>query len=361
MTYNADVRREIKAEQKEIARANRGKIIGAQVICALPMALISVIMMVWYFKTMGSLFGASFQSEIDHAMNSLNDMSTLVSVLQLLVGAPLTLGLMSFFIRLMRGEETTAGSVLHPLTSIKTVFRSIRMALVLWLRTMIWLVGPTILMSIILSVTLISGITPSGSFTGDAIIGVFVIVILFYLVIMLISVKISMYQAGYIHLHDNEFIGTWDAARVANEGFRGRYKDLLVFFLSFAPWYLLYFALLFLSGMPLAITVAMAGDAITSGVILGGLATIVLCILVVLFLGSFITAYQNMSFLRLYERIAPAPEQPADYSAFQVAAQPWQQESAPTPEQPETAPEPEEEPEKEPSDQQERGNAPSED
>ena len=352
MHYDSNVRKEIKAEQKAIVEAHYWRVVGATLLCIVPMVLISLIAM---FMSAGGAVGAAMSGDlyaIAQASEAMNSAQTLEQVLSLVIGAPLTMGLMNFSIGLMRGEEPGASEVFQPFTSLRVLWRAIRMNLVMFLRSLIWLIGPMIVFFIAVFAVVFGGIDAYGNMTTDGVVGMVVLFLVFMVVIMLISVKLSMYRAGYVRLHDSEFIGTWDATREGSEAFRGRYFDLLKFFLSFTPWYLLYIGVVLLCMLPALLTNSV-------GLLLLG--CIALLAFIILYL-PFLTAYQNMSFLRLFERLAPAPEQPQDYSAFQVNTQPGQQTAeqpfwSPAPQQPETEREepasPEETPEEDPGEDEE--------
>ena len=316
MHYDPNVRKEIKAEQKAIVKSHYWRIVGATLLYMVPLVLISLIAM---SMSAGGAFRAAMSgnySAVMQASETMNTAQTLQEVLALVVGAPLMLGLMNFFIGLMRGEEPGASEIIMPFTSLRTLWRAIRMNLVLFLRSLIWMIGPMVVFFVAFFTILVGNITMYGDITDEGIIGIFVLLLILIVVLLLIQVKIMMYQAGYVRLHDSEFIGTWDATREGNEAFRGHYFDLLKFFLSFAPWYLLYIGVSLVCVLP-----GMIAESI--GLLLLGM--IVLLVFMLLFL-PFVAAYQNMSFLRLFERLAPAPEQPEkDFAAFQVNPQPGQQ------------------------------------
>lgn len=349
MNYDAKIRREIKAEQKAIVVKNLGKIMGALVLFTLPILLLSFVSAILSVSGMGRVMSAApYSMYAVDAMQSINDASTLVSLLSFIISAPLTFGLMRFYIKLMRRQEVGPTEVLHPLTSLKTLWRAIRMSLVLSLRTFIWMIGPIIIGVIVLSTMLISSmaIMPGGNLTVDSVAtmaGALIVgYVLFFIGLMLIEVKVSMYQAGYVRLHDNEFIGTWDATRQGNEAFRGHYGDLLVFYLSFLPWYLIYVVLSCIATLPMILTTFNSFMNPSSFSMGGFVLSFVLLLLLAVTYGAFLTSYQQMSFFRLFERLAPAPEQPVDYTAFQVAPQSWQPQ-APAPQwQPQAPTQPQE-------------------
>ncbi|NCB28816.1 MAG: DUF975 family protein [Clostridia bacterium] len=343
MHYDATVRKRIKSEQKAIIIANFKHILGMKLLFLLPFLLIGTLDVLWSWQQLEPLLSGDFVGTIPTGSN-------LTWILQLVIGAPLVLGMMTFYITLMREEHASISLLFHPFTSLRTFGRSIRMLLMLWLRSFLW----TLLPSILLTASLIPAVisysytagAPSFAFLAQCVVSLF----LFLIVMALISVRLATYQAGYVRLHDNEFIGCWDAQREAAQAFSGHYGDLLLFFLSFVPWYL---AQIVVCGIMLSPVLLVGVNLSTTSIIVAVLSGIALCIVMLLF-STFINAYQTMSFLRLFEHLAPAPEQPINFAPFaeqdsfeqnpfwRVPEAPAPSEQPEEPTQPETPPTPDE-------------------
>ncbi len=297
MQYDASVRKRIKATQKATVIANFKQILGMKVLFLLPLILIGVLDILWSRQQLAPLLAG----DLTAAMPAGNDWTWF---LQLVIGAPLLFGMMTFYITLMREEQASVSLLLQPFTSLRTFGRSLRMMLLLWLRSMLWMLVPFMGLSIALFAILSANPgalnAPTTAFASR-----FAVIMLVYgIAYALIAVRLAFYQAGYVRLHDNEFIGCWDAQRESAQAFQGHYGDLLLFFLSFAPWYLGFAAISGLLVMPMVLFGA-------SNLLMLSLLGVVFVVVALLF-SVFISAYQTMSFLHLFEHLAPAPEQPAD-------------------------------------------------
>ena len=310
MNYDATVRQRIKAEQKAIVLANFKKILGMKVLFLLPFILLGILDVLNSWQQLAPLLSGDFSGGAPAGGNW-------TTLLQLVIGAPLTLGMMHFYITLMRGEQASISLLFHPFTSLRIFWRSLRMMLTLWLRTFLWMLIPYVLMILFLvsffvhNPVLLSDAT--SAWTAN-LIGQFLLILVVSIVIyMLLSVRVAYYDAGYVRLHDNEFIGCWDAQLEAAQAFRGHYADLLLFFLSFAPWYLAEIAV---GGLLLSpcLLVGVNPSAASVMVILPCLIAFGIAII---FFWVFLDSYVTMSFLRLFEHLAPAPEQPVDAVPFE--------------------------------------------
>lgn len=338
MNYDANVRKEIKAEQKQIVLRHYPRILGVHILYALPFILIGLIGAVMTFNSMVSAVMSANLYAVTQASQSVDTANTIVWIMQIAVGGPLLFGLRGFQIELMRGKEPGVGLLFHPFTSLRTLWRSIRMCLVLYLRSLIWTIVPTILYMIFAFTFLIGSMVAGGGepeMTSMA--TSFLLLTLLYLIALgFISVKIATYQAGYVCLYDNEYIGTWDATRAGAEAFRGHYKDVLVFFLSFTPWFLLYVGLVIAACIPMIGGLISTGGLPFGAAVSGSIITIILILAIVLLYIPFLTSYQQMSFMRLFERLAPAPEQPPAVQKIDLMkpSDPVQN-TSPQPEQPE--------------------------
>lgn len=320
MNYDATVRGEIKREQRGIVKSHLGKIIGLHVLYGLPLVLISLMSfgMSWGNSMSAAMTGNPYL--VMQASQSMYASNFLIWALQLIVGSPLLMGLYNYYIELMRGGEPGYGMLFHPFTSLTMLWRSIRMQLCMMLRSVIWMVGPCVVLFAGITIAVFSIVLdPYGDPTG-AIWALVALYVLFLAAVLLIGVKLAAYRAGYVRLHDNGYIGTWDATREGAEAFKGHYKDLLVFFLSFTPWYLLYIGLCIVAALPIfigLISVVGSGNpyAVLTTMTSSLIVACILFIVVQVIYGSFLMAYQETSFLRLFECVAPAPEEPIDTAA----------------------------------------------
>ena len=117
-------------------------------------------------------------------------------LLLLVVSGPLTFGLMRFYTDLTRGGRPGAGAVLQPITSGASLWTGIRMSFCLFLRSLMWTVPPTVLLTIgAVAVSAMSFMTGNpDSMTG----GLIVLYAVYGLVSFLISIKLMTYSAGWV-------------------------------------------------------------------------------------------------------------------------------------------------------------------
>lgn len=250
--WNAQKRKECKRKCKAHVAAHLGSCIGANVLYSLPIILL---MLIVYLTMFGSSFAllvaGADESAVAQAMLRGTGSGLFTAVLLLLVvSGPLTFGLMRFYTDLTRGGRPGAGAVLQPITSGASLWTGIRMSFCLFLRSLMWTVPPTVLLTIgAVAVSAMSFMTGStDSMTG----GLIALYVVYGLVSFLINIKLMTYSAGWVVLHDNEQYGVWNATRDASAVFRGRFGALLIFELSFLGWNLLALAsvyLCFLLGM----------------------------------------------------------------------------------------------------------------
>lgn len=333
MNNFTQLRKQIKQTQKRQVMNNLGKISMAHLIYLIPITLLSIIST---FISVNSLTQQVYYFQQSSLSSyTLSSYSTLLTILQLVVSGPLTFGLMNFYIRLMREGNASPTLVIHPLTSLKMAWRGIRMELTLAVRAFIVSIGPIILISIILSAIMLE-LTPEygqsyaspQSAAYPAMIFALVACVLFLLVLIFISVKIMMYQAGYLLLQDHDDLGAWKATQRSNNIFRGHFKDLLVFFFSFTPWGILLTVLSILAALPALLPLVSFITGYYSGyytdplsLIAGVVITILLEIILSLTLSSWLSAYMQTSFFSLFEHIAPAPVTPVQFQANQTPYQ----------------------------------------
>lgn len=305
MNYDTSVRKRIKAEQKSIVVSNFKMILGMKLLFLLPFILLGILDVLSSWQQILPLLAGDFSSRSPVSSNW-------ISLLQLVIGAPLTLGMMHFYITLMRGEQANISLLFHPFTSLRTFWRSLRMTLALVLRSVLWMIPPFIVVFII-SIALFAPYVGNASSSFSHMAVPFIVMVLLYsIVFSLINVRLAYYNAGYVRLHDNEFIGCWDAQREAAQAFRGHYGDLLLFFLSFTPWYLAEIAL----GGLLLSPILLVGFNPSAASVMVIVPCLIAFSIAMIFFSAFLDSYVTMSFLRLFEHLAPAPEQPVETVPF---------------------------------------------
>ena len=148
--WNAQKRKECKRKCKAHVAAHLGSCIGANVLYSLPIILL---MLIVYLTMFGSSFAllvaGADESAVAQAMLRGTGSGLFTAVLLLLVvSGPLTFGLMRFYTDLTRGGRPGAGAVLQPITSGASLWTGIRMSFCLFLRSLMWTVPPTVLLTI---------------------------------------------------------------------------------------------------------------------------------------------------------------------------------------------------------------------
>lgn len=323
MEFNAQIRKQIKAEQKQHVKSHFVRSVGVTILSALPLLLIA---MLYSFSVLSPMMeyierlGADDSAALMYAYSQIMMRYAGLLLLMVVVGAPLTLGLMNFFVELSRGQKPAIGVLFHPFSSIRLIWRSIRMQLCLMLRAFLWVVIPYMICMMVMTMvaTPIMLSAAAGKEVGAAAIVLFLLWIVAYIVIILLcSARVSVYNAGYVALHDDNTVGVWQATRQANTVFRGHFKDLIVFYLSFTPWYLILIGIALLAILPVQFSAiaaipegAMAG--ISAAPSAGAVILCVVLMIVYCILSLVLSVYQNASFLAMYEYLAKKPTQEQD-------------------------------------------------
>lgn len=357
----AEIRKQVKARSKEQVTEHLGRCIGVNVLFTLPLFLI---MIIWMFIVFAPLIRLSVMgaapspAQVSGALVNLYSSYFLLIALMFFVAGPLTYGMQKFYIALSRGEEPGVSILFRPFTSLRSYWTGVKMSACLALRGWLWMLAPTVIYTIVVIAASISEAMRQSQMygrgygfdtTGGAGAGAVMLVatILFIIAVLILSVKVGTYMAGYALVHEDERRGVWAATREGSRAFKGNLFQLFVFYLSFIGWYLLFFALYFvcallgtLGGSPLIFALAMIA---------------LLCICLVL--GTFIGAYTTTSFYGLYQAIAPAmPRGPVDVFGVPIenAAPAAAPQPAPLP-TPEPAPEPVAAPEPAPAPEDQSG------
>ncbi|WP_034972077.1 DUF975 family protein [Agathobaculum desmolans] len=342
-TYNAQVRKELKKNSKNIVVSHLGRCIGIQFLYTVPYLLLTLLLYVALFGGVFSLMLSGVTDERLLTMALLNGMNGmwLVLLLMLLISGPLTYGMMRFYIGLHRGKEPGATVLFTPFASLRSAWTGIKMSFCLFFRGLLWLIGPTFVY-FLLAVAIPVGMMASGYFPSNG--SMMLLNIAFFIVVLLIDVKLMSYNAGWVLLYDNEEYGAWAATRDAAAAFKGHFWDLLVFVLSFFGWALLSVGVTYLCvGIGIAAMSVMQGGAAVTVLVLALVAA--LCLSVVL--DGFISSYSNVSFISLYEHLSASSVCEGDASAVWTAqggadipavSDAAPQETAEVPEQPADAP-----------------------
>lgn len=339
MEYSKEIRKGIKKECKAHVKERLGSCIGLMFLYGLPFFLLTIMMYgaifgrVFAMMATSSSFVSAEQMEMVMAQSLFSSMNSigLVLVLMIVIAGPLQFGMMKYYIALRRGEQPTVGLLFHPFTSLHSVWTGIKMELCLMLRSLIWMIGPMLIYFLIvtgLSVGMAMGGASAGSMAGTML----ALEIVFILAMIPISVKLMTYNAGWIILDEDESYGAWAASRDASHAFSGHYGKLFVFVLSFLPWYLLVFGVVY--GCILLGVFGMSMMGVTGS----GIAVLVLCCIAAIILdivvSAFLSAYMNTSFIGLYEyfdearKAAYQPLVNPVYSAPVQPAEPQQTEDA---------------------------------
>lgn len=287
MNYSPEVRKSIKAECKEIVKNRLGACVGIQFLYLLPFMLIGIIMMISMignlaFATGGLLTAGYGYSELAilQAVSGMIGKFFLCFLIMILIAGPLEYGLMKFYIELRRGENPSVTTLFRPFTSGKSLWTGIKMIFCVGFRSFLWMLVPYIVFVALIAFAM----------AMESITLVVVSYILMIVVFIFIGIKVATYEAGWFVINDDENYGVWAATRDASSVFKGHYKDVLVFFLSFIGWSLL-------AGLITGIASGL-GNALGSGV--GVILSLVASVATVI-IGAFVSAYQQTSYLSLYE------------------------------------------------------------
>ena len=310
-TFDSDTRKQLKRAARDNMRGRLASITGVQILNALPFFVLALIFYVVFFVR---LFVYAFQGgfivgpetpEVDPsiAFSFLGDivvMSVIYALALLLIGAPLTFGLMRYFIRLGRGERPTVG-VLG--SGFLSYFASIKLNVCLGFRSFLWMFFPVIIYAI------------AGTYINTNTAGVGYIFLnmlkelIYFIVMILIGIKLQAYAGAYVLMGDDKTRGAWESTKESAGYFKDHYMDLLIFNLSFIPWGLLLFLLISISigAVVSMIAFSVSGSAIT--------VTVIAAIIIIFLLSCYVTCYQRTAFFMLCDHLGMYPESDADKAA----------------------------------------------
>lgn len=306
--FTAQTRKEIKRTCKERVMDNLGRCIGIQFLYSLPFVLLALML---YWVMFGRVFSMMMTGRTDAYMMTVALSSGMNSVwvvlfLMLVIGGPLSLGLMRFYVGLQRGEEPGIGTLLTPFTSLRSIWAGIKMEFCLAFRSFLWMIGPIVVYTV-----LVFAVVFSAAMRGSTEVQVpmAILYVLFVIALIPIEIKVMTYSAGWVLLSDDETRSVWDATREASAAFKGQFGKLFVFVFSFIGWYILLFGVIYL-----CIGLGVAGLLVVKGGI--GIAVLVaasiaaICVLIVL--GAFLNAYEMTSFFGVYEYLSAPAAEPQD-------------------------------------------------
>lgn len=306
--FNGQKRKELKRACKAHVAAHLGSCIGANVLYALPIIQLMLIVYVTMFgSSFALLLSGADENAIAQAMLRGTGSGIFTAVLLLIVvSGPLMFGLMRFYTDLSRGGQPGAGAVLQPITPGASLWTGIRMSFCLFLRSLMWTVLPTVLLTIsAVAVAMISYGSADGM-TG----GFIALYVLYGVVSFLINIKLLTYNAGWVVLHDNEQYGAWNATRDASAVFHGHFVSLLVFELSFIGWNLLAIAAVYLCVLLGMIGLSIIGGSLGIAVLI---VSLIAALCVGLVVGSFVTGYYQSSFIAMFDYLATSEPQPMNF------------------------------------------------
>lgn len=252
-------RREIKRVAKAKVTARFGAVMGtwfALIGLILAMALLAVIVAVFALAAPTFAWAAREFSLIGFMVIGPALIALEVVLMVLLIYIPLSpmmVGYMRFCSNLQRGLPTTAGALFGEFRTGRRYVNALKMGICIWFRSFLWGLIP-------------GAVGALSNFLPDELDGL--LLLIQFVLILLVGAKTLPYMGGYVMIQDDETLGAWRATAASAELFRGRYGQLLAFYLSFLPWLLigipivLLFVLLGLVGIPSFILPLLAWGAI---------------------------------------------------------------------------------------------------
>lgn len=302
--FNSDTRKQVKRAARDNMKGRLASITGVQILNALPFIVLAIIFYVVFFVR---LFVYAFQGGFATAAEApmvdpsivfsfLGDiviMSVVYALALLLIGAPLTFGLMRYFIRLGRGERPTVG-VLG--SGFLSYFASIKLNVCLGFRSFLWMFFPVIIYAF-------AGTYIDTNTAGAGYIFLNMLKeLIYFIVVFLVGIRLQEYAGGYVIMGDDKTRGAWESTKESAGYFKGHYTDLLVFNLSFIPWALLIFLLISIS---IGAVVSMIAFSVSWSAIT---VTVIAAIIIIFLLSCYVTCYQRTAFFMLCDHLGMYPE-----------------------------------------------------
>lgn len=309
--FNSDTRKQIKRAARDNMKGRLASITGVQILNALPFIVLAIIFYVVFFVR---LFVYAFRgvfivgpetpsvdpSIVFSLIGEITIMTIVYALALLLIGAPLTFGLMRYFIRLGRGERPTVG-VLG--SGFLSYFASIKLNICLGFRSFLWLFFPVIIYAF--AGTYID----MNTFGAGYIFLNMLKEIIYLIVVFLIGIKLQEYAGAYVLMGDDKTRGAWESTKESSRHFKGHYMDLLVFNLSFIPWALLIFLL---ASISIGAVVSMAAFSVSGSAIM---IIVIAAIIIIFLLSCYVTCYQRTAFFMLCDYLGMYPETGSDETA----------------------------------------------
>lgn len=232
MIYDAQARKDYKAQARADIRKKFWPTIGAVILASIPLILMSIIMAIG-MDGLNSLSDTSSFDTVLAAYGKLAKYGALYAVIYFFVGSPITFGAKHYYVSRARGEDSTVGLIFQPFTSSKSYLTSLKLTLSIGIRSLGWLV--------LTYAVIFIGIIPlvSSAFSDSDIL--FVVLLLFYIVVVCViavwaSVKIRRYDGAYICMIDTPDASVWQATGACAKIFKNHNWELFVFDLSFFLW-----------------------------------------------------------------------------------------------------------------------------
>lgn len=271
MIYDAQARKDYKAQARADIRKKFWPTIGAVILASIPLILMSVIMSIG-MDGFNSLTDASGLDAILAVYGKFAKYSALYLIIYFFVGSPITFGAKHYYVSRARGEDSTVGLIFQPFTSGKSYLTSLKLSLSIGIRSLGWL----ILVSAVILIGIIPLVTSAFS-DSDALFGVllFVYIVVVCVVSLWASVKIRRYDGAYICMIDTPDASVWQATGACAKIFKNHNWELFVFDLSFILWEFL--------------------SAITCGII-----------------GLYVTPYQEIAFIHYFDALCGRTPEPAE-------------------------------------------------
>ena len=234
MIYDAQARKDYKAQARADIRQKFWPTIGAVILASIPLALMSIIMSIGTegFDTLGN---ASNLDAVVSVYGKFAQYSLLYLVIYFFVGSPITFGAKHYYVARARGENSTVGLIFQPFTSGKSYLTSLKLSLSIGIRSLGWLV--------IVCVIALVGLIPLFAFSpaDNVSSGAFSLFFMLYIVVVCVvsvwaSVKMRRYDGAYICLIDTPDASVWKATGACAKSFENHNWGRLVFDLSFLLW-----------------------------------------------------------------------------------------------------------------------------
>lgn len=220
--FDAALRREVKTAAKMRILSQFPLCIAAAAIYLLPALLVGMLTAVPADASLERIiimYGVSLACEV------------------LLLGG-IMLGLQYFLVDMSRGRPSGLAVVFSPLANMRELLRGVRMMLCLMFRMTLLSIIPTAIYLGTLYLS-IRWMDQQGAWSDELFASVFAGLIVLYLILLLpIMGRMASYVIGYSLLRDDPEMGAWRATREGNRLLRGQRRAMLVFALSFLPWWL---------------------------------------------------------------------------------------------------------------------------